>query len=103
MALGVEARADGGKRRVRTAERGGGRDGHDRAVGNELRRFGGAEDSRPSHSFPQILRSTAVCRPECAASSAASATASDLIPSSPVAAGAPLPATASWKKRTERS
>ena len=44
-----------------------------------------------------------VSAPERAAASAEIATLKDLIPSSPVAEGAPRPATASWNKRTERA
>ncbi len=45
--------------------------------------------------IPKFLVQTATSRPVCAASSAASAMASERTPSSPVAAGVPLPATAS--------
>src|SRR5450755_4578715 len=44
-----------------------------------------------------------VSRPALAASLAARANANEQMPSSPVAAGAPTPAVASWKSRIERT
>ena len=102
MPLGVEARPDRRQRRVGTSERGRGRDGDDRAVGNETGGVRRGDHLWSGHDCPQTVRSMGVSAPERAAASAEIATLRDLIPSSPVAEGAPRPATASWNRRIER-
>src|SRR5271166_3149117 len=54
----------------------------------------------PRFAFRANQASTRADRPESADFCAANATASDISPSSPVAAGRPRPAMASWKART---
>ena len=93
-----------GEHRVGAAERRGRRNRDDRAVGDQAGRFGGGEDVG---AWPWLglrrSRSMAVSRPCAPPRSVASATASERTPSSPLAAGAPRPATASWNSRTERA
>ena len=96
----LEAPADRREHRVGAAEARGGRDGDGRAVGDQGGGLVGREDLWECHR--QIPGSTLVSRPVRAASSAARASAIDLTPSSPVAAGRPLPAIASWKARALR-
>src|SRR5271165_6079940 len=89
MPLSIEAFSDRRQHGVGAPEGRRRRDGDDGAVRNEAGCVRGGNDFLLGHCLFQTLKSIAVSAPDRAASSVATATLSDLTPSSPVADGAP--------------